>query len=91
MYLEEFKTTADIIKEYEAPADATEQQNWLVFHGLARQIDQEEFMAAMDYRNMLDHAFMWSTAERVAESLGRMRQCHELRAKLQPILFSKHH
>ena len=65
----------------------TSEQNWLVFHGLSRQMEQEEVMAAIDFDFMVNRRFPWATHERLAGDLERMRAVHELQAKLRPNLF----
>lgn len=64
----------------------TDEQEWLVFHGLGSQIDQLENIAAIDFRYAMEGTFKWSFAS-MREKLDEMRECHALRVKLRPSLF----
>lgn len=63
-----------------------DQQEWLVFHGLGKQVGQSEAMAAIYFKDSIEGTFAWSL-DSMRRELDEMRECHALRAKLHPELF----
>lgn len=67
----------------------TSEQSWLVFHGLSRQMDQEEAMSALWFDTLVNRKFAWISPAHVTGALERMQQCYELQRKLQPSVFER--